>query len=249
MTGVRLYLRALKNLHLYTKICQNSSSYAYRDAERSTYWTHCRRISNSIEGHSLPPTTGLFHTKSNGLLTTSTGNIFIYSIRHKSKKSQKRNRTGSSQEEEEDDDDEGVDPEDSDYEEEPVEDPSIPKDYKDLEKAVQSFRFDVILTAGLDMSRNKVEEEFYKGKLRLNGEKLWKKSRSVKAGDVLDLIVEESKENETTTVMRIVLKDVLKEKTTTDKFKVLLRRWKLLKVPRASEASRMADKHSSDAEN
>lgn len=32
-------------------------------------------------------------------------------------------------------------------------DPSLPRDYKDLEKAVQSFRYDVILKTGLDVGR------------------------------------------------------------------------------------------------
>ncbi|XP_063773136.1 mitochondrial transcription rescue factor 1 [Pseudophryne corroboree] len=250
MTGARQYLRAFKNLCLYARICVRSSSFTYRHAQHSTHWTHCRHLTSFRQDHSLPTTTGLYRTNSNGFLTTSAQSVVIYTVRHKSKKTQKRNRTGPSQDEEDDDYDvEEVDPEASDYDDdEPVEDSTIPKDYKDIEKAVQSFRFDVILTAGLDMSRNKVEEEFYKGKLRLNGEKLWKKSRAVKVGDILDLIVEDSSENETTTVMRIVLKDVLKEKTSTDKYKVVLRRWKTLKVPRAVEAFRMTDKHTTDAE-
>lgn len=44
-----------------------------------------------------------------------------------------------------------VDPEDSDYEDE--ENANLPKDYKDIEKNVQSFRYDVIMKAGLDMAR------------------------------------------------------------------------------------------------
>lgn len=51
--------------------------------------------------------------------------------------------------EEEEDEDE-KDPEESDYEEE---DPHLPKDYKDIEKYVQSFRYDVVMKAGLDMAR------------------------------------------------------------------------------------------------
>lgn len=62
----------------------------------------------------------------------------------------KKGRTGSAQEEE---DDEEEDPEASDYEEEPQEDPTLPKDYKDNEKVVQSLRFDLVIKTGLDIAR------------------------------------------------------------------------------------------------
>ena len=41
----------------------------------------------------------------------------------------------------------------SEREEELEDDPSVVKDYKDLEKVVQSFRYDVILKTGLDVGR------------------------------------------------------------------------------------------------
>lgn len=53
------------------------------------------------------------------------------------------------QEEEEEEDDE----DDSDYEDELQDDPGLPKDYKDREKYVESFRYDLILKSGLDMAR------------------------------------------------------------------------------------------------
>lgn len=62
----------------------------------------------------------------------------------------KKGRAGSSREEE---DDEEEDPEASDYEDELQEDPSLPKDYKDHEKAVQSLRFDLVMKTGLDIAR------------------------------------------------------------------------------------------------
>lgn len=46
-----------------------------------------------------------------------------------------------------------VDSEDSDYEDDVDENTNLPKDYKDIEKNVQSFRYDVIMKAGLDMAR------------------------------------------------------------------------------------------------
>ncbi|XP_023583386.1 mitochondrial transcription rescue factor 1 isoform X2 [Trichechus manatus latirostris] len=79
---------------------------------------------------------------------------------------------------------------------------------------------------------SKVEDAFYKGELRLNGEKLWKKSRTVKVGDTLDLLIGEDKEAETDTVMRILLKKVFEEKTESEKYRVVLRRWKKLELPK-----------------
>lgn len=110
-------------------------------------------------------------------------------------------------------------------------DPNVVKDYKDLEKVVQSLRYDVVMKAGLDIARNKVEDAFYNNELRLNGEKLWKKSRTVKIGDTLDLLVGEDKETGTAVVMRVVLKKV-SNKTESEKYRVILRRWKNLKVPK-----------------
>ncbi|XP_075718344.1 mitochondrial transcription rescue factor 1 isoform X2 [Rhinoderma darwinii] len=245
MTGIRLSIRAFKNLHFYSRFCQRSSSIlTYSSAQCITCWTHCRHLSNCLDYRQ--PITGLLHTNSNGFLTTSPVKPFLYAVRHKGKKSQKHNKMRSSQDDD-DDDDEELDLENiSDYEDGPVEDPSTPKDYKDVEKAVQSFRFDVVLTAGLDMSRNKIEEAFYDGMLRLNGEKLWKKSRAVKVGDTLDLIVEENRDAGTVTVMRTMLKCVLKDKTSTDKFKVLLRRWKKLTVPKASDAPKITGMQTAD---
>lgn len=53
------------------------------------------------------------------------------------------------QEEEEEEEDE----ERSDLEDDFEDDSTIVKDYKDLEKVVTSFRFDVIMKAGLDIAR------------------------------------------------------------------------------------------------
>lgn len=54
---------------------------------------------------------------------------------------------------EEDSDEETHLPERSEPEEELEDDPGVVKDYKDLEKVVQSFRYDVILKTGLDIGR------------------------------------------------------------------------------------------------
>lgn len=53
----------------------------------------------------------------------------------------------------------------------------------------------------------------------------------VKVGDTLDLILGEDRETETAVVMRVVLRKA-SEKNENDKYKVVLRRWKNLKVPK-----------------
>ncbi|XP_077018667.1 mitochondrial transcription rescue factor 1 [Tamandua tetradactyla] len=162
--------------------------------------------------------------------------IFPLTIRLKSNMSSKKSTKKTLHKvENEDDSDEERDPDEmSEQEEELEDDPSVVKDYKDLEKVVQSLRYDVILKTGLDVGRTKVEDAFYKGELRLNGEKLWKKSRTVKVGDTLDLLIGEDKEAETETAMRILLKKVFEEKTESEKYRVVLRRWKKLKLPKKS---------------
>lgn len=172
----------------------------------------------------------------------SLGKMSYCSIRLKSGKgSQKGGKERSQVKDEEaeeenddDDDDDDYDPDKSDYEDEMEEDPNLPKDYKDLEKVVQSLRFDLVMKAGLDMARNKVEDEFYSNKLRLNGEKLLKKSKQVKVGDALDLLIGEDKESDTVTAMRVMVKKVSDEKTNTDKYKVVLRRWKNITLSKKS---------------
>ena len=53
-------------------------------------------------------------------------------------------------------------------------------------------------------------------------------------GDALALLMGEDKEAETETVMRIILKKVLEEKTSSEKHRVVLRRWKKLQLPKKS---------------
>nr|XP_037846568.1 mitochondrial transcription rescue factor 1-like [Chlorocebus sabaeus] len=139
--------------------------------------------------------------------------IFPFPVRLKSNKSSNKSTTKSPQkvEDEEDSDEESDHEEMSEQEEELEDDPTIVKSYQDLEKAVQSFQYDDILKTGLDTGRNQAEDAFYKGELRLNGEKLWKKNSMVKVGDTLDLLIGGDKEAGTETVMRILLKKVFED--------------------------------------
>ncbi|XP_010784654.1 mitochondrial transcription rescue factor 1, partial [Notothenia coriiceps] len=79
---------------------------------------------------------------------------------------------------------------------------------------------------------SKIEVSFYDNKLRLNGQKLIKKSKTVKVGDTLDLILSENGETNTVTLMRVCLRRVLEEMSHTEKYKVAIRRWKCLELPK-----------------
>uniref|UniRef100_A0A2D4GH58 Mitochondrial transcription rescue factor 1 C-terminal domain-containing protein n=1 Tax=Micrurus corallinus TaxID=54390 RepID=A0A2D4GH58_MICCO len=222
MTGYKLLLGAFRNLNVCLGLLVKSHKLS------SPWRTFLCAASQYPRTAILPKHFCVSPIQHHVFLMPWSKSVTGISVRHKSNKSSHKNvkRTVEEDLEEEDTDEEITESED-----ELEDDPSTVKNYKDLEKVVQSFRFDVILKSGLDIARNKVEDAFYSGELRLNGEKLWKKSRSVKVGDTLDLILGEDKETETAVVMRVVLKKA-SEKNENDKYKVMLRRWKNLKVPK-----------------
>ena len=53
-------------------------------------------------------------------------------------------------------------------------------------------------------------------------------------GDALDLLIGEDIEGETEKVMWILLKKVLREKISNEKYRVVVRRWKKLQLPKKS---------------
>ncbi|XP_063167563.1 mitochondrial transcription rescue factor 1 [Candoia aspera] len=224
MTGCKLLLGAFRNLNVWLglldksphKLCSPWRTFLYAASQQPITGILPKRFWVSPIQHHV-------------FLIPWSKSVAGISVRHKNNKSSHKNvkQTVEEELEEEDTGEEEI----IDSEDEFEDDPSIVKNYKDLEKVVQSFRFDVILKSGLDIARNKVEDAFYNGELRLNGEKLWKKSRSVKVGDTLDLILGEDKETETAVVMRVVLRKA-SDKNESDKYRVVLRRWKNLKVPK-----------------
>ncbi|KAK4010742.1 hypothetical protein OUZ56_019875 [Daphnia magna] len=62
------------------------------------------------------------------------------------------------------------------------------KDVKIVKKKVNSLRLDSLLKAGLGTAKNKIDTAFYESKIRVNGEKLFKKSKRMETGDEIDLI-------------------------------------------------------------
>ncbi|XP_039207044.1 mitochondrial transcription rescue factor 1 [Crotalus tigris] len=223
MTGYKLLLGAFRNLNVWLGILVKSPHKLH-----SPWKTFLCATSQHPKRAILPKHFCDSPIQQHVFLVPWSKSVSGILVRHKSNKSSHKNVKKTVEEDlEEEDTVEEI----TDSEDEFEDDPSIVKNYKDLEKVVQSFRFDVILKSGLDIARNKVEDAFYNGELRLNGEKLWKKSRSVKVGDTLDLILGEDKETETAVVMRVVLRKA-SEKNENDKYKVVLRRWKNLKVPK-----------------
>ncbi|KAM9196301.1 mitochondrial transcription rescue factor 1 [Mergus octosetaceus] len=221
MTGFRLPVTALRKLNVWFGLWEKFPSNKLFPSWRRSIFCSCQASTAAYRRYFS------FSPVKRCALRLSPEYISVLSLRNKSSKSSKRNRQTVQEEEEEEEEGE----EESDLEDTFENDPNVVKDYKDLEKVVQSLRYDVIMKAGLDIARNKVEDAFYNNELRLNGEKLWKKSRTVKIGDTLDLLVGEDKETGTAVVMRVVLKKV-SDKTESEKYKVILRRWKNLKVPK-----------------
>uniref|UniRef100_A0A8D0DNH9 Mitochondrial transcription rescue factor 1 n=1 Tax=Salvator merianae TaxID=96440 RepID=A0A8D0DNH9_SALMN len=218
MTGCRLPLGALRNLNAGLCFLEKSHYKLCTPRMRHLYSTSQQPVTVAPKHFCISP------VKYNLFLVPLWKSMPEISIRLKSNKNSRKKLRQTEQVESEDEEEEP-----SDSEDEFEDDPNVVKDYKDLEKVVQSFRFDVIMKAGLDIARNKVEDAFYNGDLRLNGEKLWKKSRAVKVGDTLDLVVGEDKETESVVVMRVVLKKA-SDRADDEKYRVVLRRWRNLKV-------------------
>lgn len=57
-------------------------------------------------------------------------------------------------------------------------------------------------------------------------------STQVKVGDTLDLVLSENRDKDTVAVMRVSPRRVSAETTSTDKYKVVLRRWKYVELSR-----------------
>ncbi|XP_074189458.1 mitochondrial transcription rescue factor 1 isoform X2 [Rhinolophus sinicus] len=87
--------------------------------------------------------------------------IFPFSIRLKSNISSKKStkKTLQKVDDAEDSDEEREDRAMGEQEEELEDDPTAVRDYKDLEKVVQSFRYDIILKTGLDVGRKSMWEQ------------------------------------------------------------------------------------------
>ncbi|CAF0950564.1 unnamed protein product [Brachionus calyciflorus] len=98
--------------------------------------------------------------------------------------------------------------------------------FKIVQKHVPSLRVDSILAAGLNISRKKIDDNFYSSKLRLNGEKVLKKSFSVKENDHVDLIGDLDEKAGRRILKRVYIYKVFDESSKKNKPKVVMVTWK-----------------------
>ncbi|XP_019375688.1 PREDICTED: uncharacterized protein C6orf203 homolog [Gavialis gangeticus] len=224
MTGFRLPITAVRKLNVWLAVCEKFPS-----NKLCISWKRCISFGQQLATINYKNYFSISPVKLYAFIRPSLECTSLLSVRTRSNSRSGKKKQTMQQEEDEDEEDE--DEGKSDSEEEFEDDLTTEKIHKDLERVVPCLRYDVIMKAGLDTARNRVEDAFYRNDLRLNGEKLWKKSRTVKVGDTLDLLLGEDKETEAMVVTRVVLRKV-SEKTGNEKYKVLLRRWKHLKVPK-----------------
>lgn len=83
-------------------------------------------------------------------------------------------------------------------------------DFKDLRCRVGSLRIGALAKVGFNMSRTQSEKEFYFHKFRVNAKKVEKKSATLKIGDIMDYIKENSvpASPDLVEVSRLELRDV-----------------------------------------
>ncbi|ROT67964.1 hypothetical protein C7M84_013945, partial [Penaeus vannamei] len=104
-------------------------------------------------------------------------------------------------------------------------------DFRDVRVNVSSLRLDAVLKAGFNMSRNKVESAFYDSKIRVNGQKVMKKSKQLQEEDEVDIIKAVSSKNPAfLDISRVVVLSIGSYNEDTDKVQVRLRKYPHLLV-------------------
>ncbi|KAM3966949.1 mitochondrial transcription rescue factor 1 [Aphomia sociella] len=107
-------------------------------------------------------------------------------------------------------------------------DSSLKKDSKVMKFSTTSMRTDVILKSALGVARNKIEQIFYESKIRVNGNKILKKSAPVRIGDEIDVIKMVSPNNpEHLYVARVEILNVAAKE---DSISITARRYKNLLI-------------------
>ncbi|KFB47483.1 AGAP001007-PA-like protein [Anopheles sinensis] len=147
-------------------------------------------------------------------------------IRKKSKKSGKRE---SRNEDDLDDDEPEHDRGDA------YEDMVSDKYNRTTKVVVTSMRADVLLKAGLDIARNKVDTLFYGSKIRLNGKKLTKKSTTVDVDDEIDVVRGPSPSNPNHLIVSRV--EILSVTPRAENIAVVIRRNKSLTIENYSDGA------------
>lgn len=117
--------------------------------------------------------------------------------------------------------------EDSDEEEDVIEE-IAPTGSKIVTTNIQSIRWDAISKFGFGITRNKMDEAFYASKIRINGQKVLKKSQELDIGDEVDLILHRSIDNPSFLVIHRIV--VLSMVPTANGIKIKLSRDKNLLI-------------------
>lgn len=106
----------------------------------------------------------------------------------KGKKGEKEKAAASKEKEEEKDDEDEDDEEDSDSDQDEDSGENVSDDVKVMHTTVISLRLDAIGKPCFNIPRAKIEESFYSDLIRVNGERVAKKSYEVRVDDVIDYI-------------------------------------------------------------
>ncbi|XP_066260904.1 mitochondrial transcription rescue factor 1 [Euwallacea similis] len=138
----------------------------------------------------------------------------IQLVRHK-KQSSRRNQNKESETENDDDS-------------EDLSDQFIDKNSKVLYIHVSSMRVDGILKTALGMARAKIEALFYENKIRINGQKIMKKSAVVQKGDEIDLIKGPDLKNPN--FINVARVEILSLKPKEESIEIKIRRCKSLNI-------------------
>lgn len=141
-------------------------------------------------------------------------------VRFKSKKSQKQPAQNVSSETETE-------------EESTFEDKISDKNTKVMQINVKSLRVDGLLKSGLGIARNKIETLFYESKIRVNGQKLLKKSEMAQEGDEIDIVKGPSPTNPDFLIVARV--EILGIKESGENISVKIRRCKNLTIENYEE--------------
>lgn len=143
MTGFRLPIATFRKLNVWFGLWEKFPSNKLCPSWRRSVFCSCQASTGNYRGCLT------FSPVKLSALRLSPEYFSVLSLRNKSNKSSKRSRQTLQEEEEEDD----VVEEEDDLEDDFENDPNVVKDYKDLEKVVQSLRYDVIMKSGLDIAR------------------------------------------------------------------------------------------------
>jgi len=160
------------------------------------------------------------------LLTNRLNDTFLQQKRFKkAKKASKKSMKDESSDEDSDEDSEPMDEFDADL----IDGKAI--GFQDVNASIVSLRLDNVMKSGLNMARTRVDEAFYGHLIRVNGQRVAKKSVELVEGDEVDLIKGFNKDNQDMLdISRVVIKSIEDKMSSKDRVPVKLRRFRSLTI-------------------